>query len=55
MKNNIALYNKLMLKKLDDRSHSYTGFSKYVTNSMLDKYRYKYECVPLQCYTCGRL
>ena len=53
MKNNIALNNKLILKKLDDRSHSYTGFSKYVTNSMLDKY--KYECVKLQCYTCGRL
>ena len=53
MKNKITKYDKLILKKLDDRSHSYSGFRKYVKNSMLEKY--KYECTKIPCHTCGRL
>ena len=52
MKNNIALNDSLILQKLDERSHSYTGFSKYVANHMLAKY--SFQCVKTQCYTCGR-
>ena len=51
MKNKITQYDKLILKKLDDRSHSFSGFSKYVKNSILDKY--KYECTKTPCHTCG--
>ena len=51
MKNNITLNDSLILQKLDERSHSYTGFSKYVTNHMLDKYNF--QCVKIQYYTCG--
>ena len=43
MKNNITMNDSLILQKLDESSHSYTGFSKYVTNHMLDKY--SFQCV----------
>ena len=52
MKNNISRNDKLILQKLDERSHSYSGFSKYVTNNMLEKYNYN--CTHEQCHTCGR-
>ena len=42
MKNIISVNNKLIMQKIIERSHSLTGFSKYVTNSMLDKYEYEY-------------
>ena len=37
MKNIISLNNKLIMQKIIERSHSLTGFSKYVTNIMLEK------------------
>ena len=53
MKNIISVNNKLIMQKIIERSHSLTGFSKYVTNIMLEKY--EYECTKIICRTCGRL
>ena len=53
MKNIISVNNKLIMQKIIEISHSLTGFSKYVTNIMLEKY--KYECTKRICRTCGRL
>ena len=53
MKNIISVNNKLIMQKIIERSHSLTGFSKYVPNIMLDKYKYKY--TKIICRTCGRL
>ena len=53
MKNNITVNDKLILQKIIEKSHSQAGFSKYVTNTMLDKY--SYVCNKIQCFTCGRL
>ena len=53
MQNIISVNNKLIMQKIIERSHSLTGFSKYVTNIMLEKY--KYECTKRICRTCGRL
>ena len=37
MKNNISVNNTLILKKIEERSHSHSGFSTYVKNSMLPR------------------
>ena len=52
MKNNISINDNLILQKIEQRTHSHSGFSKYVINSMLDKY--SFNCVKLVCHTCGR-
>ena len=41
-----------ILRKIDEKSHSYKGFSWYVSEKILEKY--SYECRLLVCYTCGR-
>ena len=43
---------KWMLEKNIYKSHSYKGFSLYVSEKFLEKY--SYECRLLECYTCGR-
>ena len=53
MKNNISIHDRLILQKLDDKSHSFSGFGNYVRNNMLDKY--SYDCTYVHCHTCGRL
>ena len=50
MKNNISVNDTLIMKKIEERSHSHSGFSIYVKNSMLS--RYKYECSLYPCRTC---
>ena len=54
MKNKLAASYKstLILVKLDDITFSQLGFSKYVTNIMLE--RYSYNCFLNVCRTCGR-
>ena len=52
MKNEITLNDELILKKLDERSHSHAGFSLYVKNNMLNKYNF--ECQLNYCRTCER-
>ena len=41
-----------ILRKIEEKSHSYKGFSWYVSEKFLEKY--SYECRLLVCYTCGR-
>ena len=53
MKNNIQKNDELIFRKLDEKSHSYLGFSKYVTHTILKKYQYTCENTP--CRTCDRL
>ena len=53
MKNNFSVNNKIIMQKIIERSHSLIGFSKYVTNIMLEKY--EYECTKRICRTCSRL
>ena len=53
MKNIISVNNKLIIQKIIERSHSLTGFSKYVTNIMLENY--KYECTKINGCTCCRI
>ena len=50
MLNNISRNDKLILDKLVEKSHSFPGFSKYVTNRMIGKYNS--ECVESNCYVC---
>ena len=38
MLNNISRNDKLILEKLVEKSHSFPGFSKYVTNRVIEKY-----------------
>ena len=52
MKNSITINDKLILQKIEEKSHSHSGFSIYVINNMLDKYTY--DCIKPFCYTCGR-
>ena len=52
MKNNIAKEDELILDKLENKTHSYSGFSKYVTLKLIEKY--KYDCTNLICRTCNR-
>ena len=52
MKNEITLNDNLILRKLDERSHSHAGFSIYVKNSMIEKYNYN--CTIIDCHICGR-
>ena len=40
MINIISINNKLIRQKIIERSHSLSGFSKYVRNIMLEKYEY---------------
>ena len=42
-----------ILMKIDNKSHSYSGFSFNVTQLYLKDY--KYECTQLMCYKCGRI
>ena len=50
MKNNISIYDRLILQKLDDKSHSFSGFGNYVRNNMLEKYNY--DCTYVHCHSC---
>ena len=52
MKNSITINDRLILQKNEEKSHSYSGFSIYVINNMLDKYTY--DCIKPFCYTCDR-
>ena len=52
MKNKLAASYESILIKLDDITFSQLGFSKYVTNIMLE--RYSYNCFLNVCRTCGR-
>jgi len=53
MLNNISRNDKLILDKLVEKSHSFPGFSKYVTNRMIEKYNS--ECMVSNCYVCEHL
>ena len=46
-----TVHSTCILRKIDEKSHSYTGFSWYVSEKFLEKY--SYECRLLVCYTCG--
>ena len=54
----VSLFNTMystcadILRKIDEKSHSYKGFSWYVSERFLEKY--SYECRLLVCYTCSR-
>ena len=52
MKNKLAASYESILIKLDDITFSQLGFSKYVTNIMLE--RYSYNCFVNVCRTYGR-
>ena len=52
MKNKITKNDELILIKINERSHSHSGFNIYVKNSMINKY--KYECNMIPCHTCER-
>ena len=52
MQNKLAASYESILIKLDDITFSQLGFSKYVTNIMLE--RYSYNCFLNVCRTCGR-
>ena len=51
MINTIKQNDTLIYKKLEEKSHSFRGFSKYATLTFVGKY--KYECAIAQCYVCG--
>ena len=53
IKNDLAKYHKLILANIVERTHSHSGFSNYVVNTMID--RYSYECIFYHCHTCGRI
>ena len=53
MKNNIKQNDELILRKLDEKSHSYYGFSKYVSTTIIHKYNST--CNKIICHTCGRI
>ena len=52
MKNQISENDELIMRKLEERSHSHAGFCSYVKLTMLEKYQYL--CVLRVCRTCGR-
>ena len=52
MKNKLAASYESILIKLEDITFSQLGFSKYVTNIMLE--RYSYNCFLNVCRTCER-
>lgn len=52
LKNAVTLNNKLIIDKIENRTHSHQGFSKYVTTSILRGY--SYDCILLHCRTCNR-
>ena len=52
MKNCITINDILILRKLEEKTHSQSGFSKYVINAMLEKYSFDF--VTVHCHTCGR-
>ena len=52
MKNQISENDELVMRKLEERSHSHAGFCSYVKLTMLEKYQYL--CVLRVCRTCGR-
>ncbi len=52
MTNNIRVNYPLILQKIEEKSHSHTGFSNYVKNTMVNNY--SYECVKVSCRTCDR-
>lgn len=45
--------NPDILLKIKDKSHEFSGFSKYVITKYLESY--KCECTLRYCYTCGRI
>ena len=53
IKNELATYHKLIQAKIIERTRSYSGFSNYVVNIMID--RYSYECILYPCHTCSRI
>ena len=52
MKNKLAASYESILIKLEDLTFSQLGFSKFVTNIMLESY--SYNCYLNVCRTCGR-
>ena len=52
MKNKPATSYESILIKVDDLTFSQLGFSKFVTNIMLESY--SYNCYLNVCRTCGR-
>ena len=51
MKNIELLFEKLILKQIEEQSHTQTSFSKYGTTVMLNKYSDM--CIMHPCRTCG--
>ena len=41
-----------IIEKIDERTHTYSGFTFNVTRIYLNSY--KYECTNIACYNCGR-
>ena len=52
MYNNVQTNEELIWIKLEEKSHSFSGFSKYVKQKFVNKYSYACENVP--CRTCDR-
>ena len=54
MKKELSTYHKLIHAKIFERTHSHSGFSTYVVNIMIDRYRY--ECILYPCHVhCSRI
>ena len=54
MKNKLAYFHKLIFDKIVNRTHSHTAFSKYVINTMLDRYSYDVYTPSMSHLYCGR-
>ena len=52
MKNKLFLSEKLILQKIEERSHTLTSFSRYVITIKLNNY--SNICIKHPCHTCGR-
>ena len=53
MHNNVKVNEELIWIKLEEKSHSHSGFSKYVKQTFVNKYSYTCENVPFR--TCDRV
>ena len=51
---NDTTYDPLILRKIEEKSHSAFGFKQYVTASLLDKYSQNKICNIPDCYSCKR-
>ena len=51
---NDTTYDPLILRKIEEKSHSSFGFKQYVTASLLDKYSQNKICNIPDCYSCKR-